>query len=304
MSFRSTIGLTVMNTSCAVGENVVSDAATKASASEHTHTRSASRATATTARTRWAATASTAARGISTFTEAAIMAPNTKNPPAWTKSCAAVSRNTDRRSGPRSCAPTSANDSQLGLARATQIQPMTSAASSEATNRATAIIRRPGNAITVATSTTGLIAGAASRKVSAAAGCVPRRISEQATGTEAHSQPGSTMPAIPAASTWLPGRYGRNRRKASAGTNAASSAETITPSTRNGAACAQRPTTSANHVFSCGVRTVHGPILRCTRAAATNPASGNATGSTTVKVRSHRRSGAITDTDTPTCSHV
>jgi len=46
----------------------------------------------------------------------------------------------------------------------------------------------PGKATAVATSTTGLIAGAASRKVNAAASGRPWPINRRATGTEAHSQ--------------------------------------------------------------------------------------------------------------------
>ena len=56
-----------------------------------------------------------------------------------------------------------------------------------------------GKATAVETSTTGLIAGEASRNANAAAGATPRRISAPATGTDPHSQAGSTAPAIPIA---------------------------------------------------------------------------------------------------------
>src|SRR5204862_336472 len=84
--------------------------------------------------------------------------------------------------------------------------PTTVAASTATTNRPTTIPGRPGNATLVATSTTGLIAGADSRNASAAAGGTPRRINAPATGTDPHSQPGSAAPARPATGTASSGR--------------------------------------------------------------------------------------------------
>ncbi len=111
---------------------------------------------------------------------------------------------------------------------------MATAVASEATNRPATIIGWPGNASDVATSTTGLIAGAESRNASAAAGVTPRRIRLPATGTEAHSHPGSTTPAVPATGTARAGWRGSKRVKTRSGTSAPTVAETSAPSRRNG----------------------------------------------------------------------
>src|SRR5437763_6857039 len=87
---------------------------------------------------------------------------------------------------------------------------MTTDAARLATSRATTICGRPGNATNVATSTTGLIAGADSRNASAAAGVTPRRTRAPAIGTEPHSHPGSTTPATPATGTASTGQIGRH----------------------------------------------------------------------------------------------
>src|SRR5690606_14813382 len=84
--------------------------------------------------------------------------------------------------------------------------------------------------------TIGLIAGADSRNARAAAGATPRRTSAPATGTDAHSQPGSTAPAAPATGTARAGRSGRARAKKDGGTNTAIAADSSTPSTRKGRA--------------------------------------------------------------------
>ena len=68
----------------------------------------------------------------------------------------------------------------------------------------------PGNATAVATSTTGLIAGAESRNVSAAAAGAPRETSRPAIGTEPHSQPGSAAPATAATGTAYAGAVGQH----------------------------------------------------------------------------------------------
>ncbi len=73
-------------------------------------------------------------------------------------------------------------------------QPITTAVASEASSRASTMTGLAGKAIAVAVSTTGLIAGADSRNANAAAGVTPRPIRLFATGTDAHSQPGSTTP--------------------------------------------------------------------------------------------------------------
>ena len=97
-----------------------------------------------------------------------------------------------------------------------QTRPMTIAASSARDESGRDDSGRPGKATAVATSTTGLIAGDASRKVSAAAGATPRRRAEPAIGTEPHSQPGSAAPATarpePPATAGRGGSRGGNPR--------------------------------------------------------------------------------------------
>ena len=114
--------------------------------------------------------------------------------------------------------------------------PMMTAVAKEATNLATTICGCPGKATNVETSTIGLIAGAERRKASAAAGVTPLAMSDPATGTEAHSQPGRRSPAAPATGTAATRFAGSARCQNSLGTNAAIAAERRTPRTRNGRA--------------------------------------------------------------------
>ena len=108
--------------------------------------------------------------------------------------------------------------------------------------RARTILGAPGNATAVATSTTGLIAGAASMNVRAAAPVAPPSPNNRrATGTEPHSQPGSAAPPTPAANTATAGRRGSQRAKRSGDTNTAINPLTTTPSTRKGTACTNTP---------------------------------------------------------------
>ena len=113
---------------------------------------------------------------------------------------------------------------------------MITAVAKDAMNRATTIIGSPGKATKVEASTMGLMAGAESRKARAAAGATPRDIRPLATGTEAHSQPGSTAPAAPATGTASAGFFGRALFQNEAGTKAAIAPESTTPSTRKGIA--------------------------------------------------------------------
>ena len=98
-----------------------------------------------------------------------------------------------------------------------QTSPTTVAASRLARNRAATISGWPGNATAVETSTTGLIAGADSRNVSAAAGMAPRETSRPAIGTEPHSHPGRAAPATAATGTANAGRSGSTRGRKSPG---------------------------------------------------------------------------------------
>src|SRR5690349_18756987 len=128
-----------------------------------------------------------------------------------------------------------------GLPNRDQIVPMISAVSSDAAHRAATISGWPGNATAVATSTTGLIAGAASMNVSAAAPTAPSLNSLRATGTDPHSQPGSAAPPTPAARIATLVRRGSQRASRSGVTNTAISPLITTPSARKGNACTNTP---------------------------------------------------------------
>ena len=91
------------------------------------------------------------------------------------------------------------------------------------------------------TTTTGLIAGAASMKVSAAAPRAPSPNKRRATGTDPHSHPGSAAPPAAATSTAAAGRFGSHRASRSGVTNTAISALNNTPSARNGRAWTKTP---------------------------------------------------------------
>src|SRR5689334_19241379 len=119
---------------------------------------------------------------------------------------------------------------------------MTTAVSSDAAMRATTIRGAPGNATAVATRTTGLIAGAASMNVNAAAPVTPPSPNNlRANGTDPHSQPGSATPPTPAATTATAGRRGSQRANRWGDTNTAITPLTTTPSTRKGIACTKTP---------------------------------------------------------------
>jgi hypothetical protein len=97
----------------------------------------------------------------------------------------------------------------------------------------------------VATSTTGLMAGAANRNATAAAGCTPRAPNRPAIGTEAHSQPGNTAPANAAVGTANPTDPGRARSSTAGDSQAEMAPLTNTPNAKNGSACT---TTATNTV--------------------------------------------------------
>src|SRR5918998_4822968 len=77
-------------------------------------------------------------------------------------------------------------------------------------------------------------------------------MSRRATGTDAHSQPGSTSPAAPATGTAAAGRVGNTPRSTAGERNAAIAPESSTPSTRNGSACTQMATNTVAAVCSTG----------------------------------------------------
>jgi hypothetical protein len=104
----------------------------------------------------------------------------------------------------------------------------------------------------VAVNTIGLIAGAASKNANAAAGVTPWRTNAPATGTDAHSQPGSTAPATPATGTARSGRAGNAQAKNDGGMNATMSADSSTPRTRNGRAWSITATNTVIQVCIAG----------------------------------------------------
>ena len=115
------------------------------------------------------------------------------------------------------------------------------AVSSDAPTLAPTICGCPGKATTVDTTTIGLIAGAASMNVRAAAPSAPSPNSRRASGTDPHSHPGRAAPLAAAATTATEGRRGSHRDSRSGVTNVASSALSSTPSARKGKACTKIP---------------------------------------------------------------
>ena len=119
--------------------------------------------------------------------------------------------------------------------------PITTAVANDPTARAPTICGWPGNATAVATSTTGLIAGADSMNVNAAAPTTPSLNSRRATGTEPHSHPGSAAPPTPATRIAAAARRGSQRASRSGDTNVAISPLTTTPRAKNGTAWTNTP---------------------------------------------------------------
>ena len=144
---------------------------------------------------------------------------------------------------------------------------------SEATQRASTIAGSPGKATAVATSTTGLMAGADSMNVSAAAPVVPSPNSRRATGTDPHSQPGRAAPPTPATATAIAGRRGSQRASLSAETKAAISPLITTPSTRNGSACTKTPQNTVAATARSGLPATNALIAPAARAIAMSDAS-------------------------------
>ncbi|CAM5308160.1 hypothetical protein SCYAM73S_00832 [Streptomyces cyaneofuscatus] len=235
ISLRSTIGPTTMNTSRATGEKPVSEAARKASASEHTDSRMASPARNSTDSQGESENVSSTDWGTATLKVAAAMAPTTTKPAACRKSCWKPSRNSVQRLCPGWCPVwRTVGRSHFSRPSASHSQPITTAVASEASSRATTMDGSPGKAMAVVVRTTGLTAGADSRKAKAAAGVTPRPIRLLATGIDAHSQPGRTTPAAPATGTASAGLRGSARSNTLAGTNALMAPDKAVPSSRNG----------------------------------------------------------------------
>ncbi len=199
------------------------------------------------------ATASTISSGSSTLIVAATMEPRTRNPPACTMSWAAVNRNVSHFETPSPAKLWGVRSKFRPLPIRIQIQPTIRAVSSDATKRAPTTSGCPGNATAVEIITMGLMAGADSRKANAAAGLTPRRTRLPATGTEAHSQPGSTTPAAPAAGTAAAGFLGNAFSKNDGGTKAEMVAESRTPMTKNGTAWTTIDTRTVVQVWSRGI---------------------------------------------------
>ena len=189
------------------------------------------------------------------------------------------------RSAP-SLLPGAPGATPAGPAAATA-SPSRLAVSRLATNRAATIAGSPGNATAVDTSTTGLIAGEASRNANAAAGATPRRMSAPATGTEPHSQAGSAAPAMPATGTAATGLRGSARSKNRAGTNAVIAADSSVPRTRNGSACTMTETKTVTNVDAPGEETRSTSQPRSNRTTSTTTASI----STDPRRRRHRDAG-------------
>jgi hypothetical protein len=82
----------------------------------------------------------------------------------------------------------------------------------------------------------------------AAAGCTPRAQRRPAIGTEAHSHPGSAVPARAALGTASSADRGNTRSSTAGDTSAVMAPLTRTPSTRNGRACTTMATNTVVQV--------------------------------------------------------
>nr|BFE49949.1 hypothetical protein GCM10017745_33760 [Saccharothrix mutabilis subsp. capreolus] len=125
----------------------------------------------------------------------------------------------------------------------------------------------------VAARTTGLTAGAESRNASAAAGVIPLRTNAPATGTEPHSQPGSTNPVAAAAGTANTGLRGNALTKNDRGTKTAMAADNATPNARNGKACNTMDTNTVAQVCTTGARKTPPNTPRTTKTTSRSPAN-------------------------------
>ena len=210
------------------------------------------------------------------------MAPTTSQPPACRKSWRAVPVNDAQRLSPSTTRPR-ARVIQASRPIRLQMSPTTIEVSSEARKRARTISGRPGKATAVDTSTTGLIAGAASMKVNAAAGETPLARSRAAIGTEAHSQPGRAAPARPAAGTASASCLGRALASQPGGTRAAMAPEMSTPRTRNGRAWMTIDTSSVDQNW-----TAEPSKNSATRPRLPSPTATSSTSSSTLNRRGRR----------------
>src|SRR5918997_496370 len=274
-SLTSTAGPTTRNTSRGSNGSADSDAATNASASLHSASTTASSAITMIPSSIWPASEAIQDGGTRTLSAAAVSPPSTRNPPEETRSCRAVSVNTAKalRAGSR-CGRRSARGAiHSGRPNRAHSHPITIAAAIEPRKRASTIRGSPGNATAVDTSTTGFTAGAASRKVSAAAGGTPCCMSRRDTGTEAHSHPGSAIPATPATGTAATVDRGNIRRNAAGGTKAAISPLTSTPSTKNGIACTHTATNTVAPVRTAAMSSIRISGPRTSSASTRTPQS-------------------------------
>src|SRR5205823_1760345 len=144
-SFASTIGPTTRNARRAVQENCVSDAATNASASEQMDSTTARNPRASTDSTGWPPTACSSFCGTATLSVAAVNPPMTRYPPACTRSVRQAATNAAALPSPASSGRCGTRSHSVRPSR-NHSQPMTTDATRLATNRATTICGRPGNA--------------------------------------------------------------------------------------------------------------------------------------------------------------
>ena len=210
---RRPSGPTTMNASRAVSENSVRLAATNASASEQMAITTASPARASTDSGPASATASRTVRGHHRLQGGGGRRPDDQEPAGVEEVVLGGRRRALRawRTVVVAQASAGAVEQVVAAHGAAQSSPTRVAAIRLARNRARTTSGRPGKATAVATSTTGLIAGADSRNASAAAAGAPR----------ATSRPGDRHRPALAARQRHPGRRrGRHGQRRAAGAGA------------------------------------------------------------------------------------
>ncbi|MEZ5250131.1 MAG: hypothetical protein R2713_13250 [Ilumatobacteraceae bacterium] len=110
----------------------------------------------------------------------------------------------------------------------------------------------------MASSTIGLSAGEAKANDIAAANGTPRSVSRPAIGTVVHSHPGTSTPHAVAIGTATTVRRCNSRCHTRIGTRTATTADSNTPSTRNGNACS---TIAVNSVLHSSIDSPTGDML-------------------------------------------
>ena len=164
--------------------------------------------------------------------------------------------------------------------------PKPTTASSPAPNRAAAI-SQPPNAVNVAITTSGLSDGAAVIKVTAALGGTPEFIIRRASGTDEHSQVGTTIPITAATIMAGIGLLGSTFFQRCGVIDTATVADAIEPSSTKGSACTHNAAKEVNATCSRGdlVLSHNAALSKTTGNCHDNTAAASTTANTLMPLR-------------------